>query len=180
MPKKKDPSKTLGERIREMRNKKKITLEAFAHQVGADPDYLEKIEEGKVSPPVGMLIQISRALAIDSATLLSDNKKKERQKSYKKRTKAYSYKNLTPGAEDKHLWAYLITLDPKKEHEKVEYKHEGEEFVFVMEGRVLVTVGKEEHELKKGASLHFLSSNPHTLKDLSSKQSKLLVVVYTP
>ena len=180
MPKKKDPSKTLGERVREMRAKKKISLEGFAHQIGADPTYLERIEDGRVSPPVGMLIQISRALAIDSATLLSESKKQERVKSYKKRTKAYSYKNLTPGAEDKHLWAYLITLDPKKEHAKVEYKHEGEEFVYVMDGKVQVTVGTKEHELKKGASLHFMSSTPHTLKNLSTKQSKLLVVVYTP
>ncbi len=180
MPKKPLQSKSLGERIRDMREKQKMDVESFALQIGVDAAYLKKIEEGKVSPPVGTLIQISRALAVDSATLLAEDKRKERLRSYRKRTRAYSYKTLTPGAEDKHLWAYLVTMEPKKEHEKVEYKHEGEEFVYVIEGRVQVTVGKDVHQLKKGASLHFVSGLPHTLKNLSSAEAKLLVVVYTP
>ena len=67
---------------------------------------------------------------IDSRSLLSDEKKKRRQ-GYLKRTKAYAYKCLTPDAEDKHLWAYLITLDPEKQHAMVAYRHEGEEFAYV-------------------------------------------------
>jgi len=129
---------------------------------------------------VGGLIQISRELAVDSASLLAEEKKKERIKSYIKRTKAYSYKALTAGAEDKHLWAYLVTLEPKKQHEMVAYKHEGEEFVYVVEGRVEIQVGKEINVIKKGQSLHFNSGISHNLKNLSSKQSTLLVVVYTP
>jgi quercetin dioxygenase-like cupin family protein len=141
---------------------------------------LKKIEEGKISPPVGALIQISRALAVDSATLLAEEKRKERIQSYRKRTKAYSYKSLTPGAEDKHLWAYLVTLDPKKEHEMVAYKHEGEEFVYVLEGKVEIKVGDDLNVIKKGGTLHFNSGLPHNLRNLSAKQAQLLVVVYTP
>ena len=117
---------------------------------------------------------------MDSASLLAEEKKKERVKSYIKRTKAYSYKTLTAGAEDKHLWAYLVTLEPKKQHEMVVYKHEGEEFVYVVEGRVEIQVGKQINVIKKGQSLHFNSSISHNLKNLSTKQSTLLVVVYTP
>ncbi len=138
-----------------------------------------KIEEGKLSPPVGALINISRALAIDSKTLLSEEKKKRRQ-SYIKRTKAYAYRSLTPDSEDKHLWAYLVALEPKKQHEMVAYKHEGEEFMYVLEGRVQVTIGEEAHELKKGQTIHFNSGVTHNLRNLSSKDSKLIVVVYTP
>jgi quercetin dioxygenase-like cupin family protein len=119
-------------------------------------------------------------LAIESAALLAEDKKVERRRSYKKRTKSYSYTNLNPGAEDKHLWAYMVTLDPRKDHKMVEFKHEGEEFIYVMEGRIEAQVGDEAHILKKGASLHFDSSKPHNLRNLSSKNSKLLVVVYTP
>ena len=180
MAKKAAASKSLGERIREMRTRQKMDLETLAHQTGYSVDYLERVEEGKASPAVGTLIQISRALAVDSASLLAEDRKKERRRSYRKRTRAYSYKNLVPGAEDKHLWAYLITLEPKKAHEKVEYKHEGEEFVYVLDGRVQVQVGEETHTLTKGKSLHFDSSREHLLKNLSSKESKLLVIVYVP
>ncbi len=180
MPKKPAKSLSLGERIRKMREKQNMDLAQLAHRVGFDPEYLQDVESGKVSPPVGSLIQISRALSIDSGTLLAEEKKEERRQSYRKRTKAYSYKNLTPNAEDKHLWAYLITLDPKKEHEMVSYQHEGEEFVYVLEGRIELQVAEETHVLKTGASLHFNSALKHFLKNLSSKHSKLIVVVYAP
>ena len=180
MAKKAKASESLGERIRRMRTRQKVDLETLAQQTGYSRDYLEQIEEGKASPAVGTLIQISRALAVDSASLLAEDRKKERRRSYRKRTRAYSYKNLVPGAEDKHLWAYLITLEPKKAHERVEYKHEGEEFVYVLEGRVQLQVGQDVHTLKKGKSLHYNSAQEHTLKNLSSKESKLLAVVYIP
>ncbi|MFC1836863.1 helix-turn-helix domain-containing protein [Thermodesulfobacteriota bacterium] len=180
MAKKKSESESLADRIRKMRKKRKLSLEDVAAKAGCDADYLKELEEGKVSPPVGTLIQISRALAVESAALLSEDRKKERRRSYRKRTKAYSYKNLIPGAQDQHLWAYLITLEPKKEHKKVEYKHEGEEFVYVLEGRIQIQVGGETTELKKGKSLHFDSAMPHMMKNLSAKESKMLVVVYAP
>ena len=180
MPKKAAKAPSLGDRIRKMRQKQNVDLNQLAEKTGYAPEYLQQIEEGKVSPPVGALIQITRALALDSASLLADEKKKERRQSYLKRTKAYSYKSLTPDAQDKHLWAYEITLAPKKEHEMVAYKHEGEEFVYVMVGKVSVQVGDEINTLKKGESLHFNSAISHNLKNLSTKQSKLVVVVYTP
>ncbi len=178
----KKPSKTLsvGDKIRQMRENLKMALDQLAEKTGYQVDYLQAVEEGAISPAVGNLIQISRALALDSASLLSEDRKVERRKSHLKRTKAYSYKSLTPDADDKHLWAYLVTLDPKKEHEMVAYRHEGEEFMFVIEGRVEVRVGEIVHELKKGANLHFDSGVAHHLRNLSSKTSKLLVVVFTP
>ncbi len=178
----KKPLKTesLGERIRQMRKKQNIDLETLAEKLGQPVDFLQQIEEGKTSPPVGALIQISRALSMESGELLSEGRRQERRKGYRKRTKAYKYKTLTPEAEDNHLWAYQVTLDPKQEHERVEYKHEGEEFVYVLEGRVEIRVGDEKHILRKGSSLHFNSAAPHTLTNLSKTEAKLIVVVYAP
>jgi transcriptional regulator with XRE-family HTH domain len=180
MPKKPGKTQSLGERIRDMRKKLRLDVNQLAEKVGWTPEYLEQIEAGKTSPPVGALIQICRGLSLDSATLLAEERKVQRRRGYIKRTRAYAYKNLTPDARDKHLWAYLVTLDPKKAHEMVAYKHEGEEFVFVLEGRVEIRVGDEIHVIKKGGSLHFNSGIAHDLKNLSAKQAKLIVVVYTP
>ena len=179
MPKRPAKTQSLGDRIRLMREQQRLDIKQLADKTGYSQEYLMKIEEGKLSPPVGALINISRALAVDSKTLLSEEKKKRRQ-SYIKRTKAYAYRSLTPDAEDKHLWAYLVALEPKKQHEMVAYKHEGEEFMYVLEGKVQITVGEEVYELKKGQTIHFNSGVTHNLKNLSSKDSKLIVVVYTP
>jgi len=180
MAKKTEKTQSAGDRIREMRKRLNLEIKQLCEKTGLDAEFLEDIEAGTVSPPVGVLIQISRALSVDSATLLAEEKRQERRQSYRKRTKAYSYKNLTPDAEDKHLWAYLVTLDPRKAHEMVEYRHLGEEFVYVLEGKVEIQVGDQVYQLKKGSTLHFNSNVPHKLQNLSTKKSQLIVVVYTP
>jgi quercetin dioxygenase-like cupin family protein len=180
MAKKIKKGESLGERLRKMREGQDLDITALAHKTGYAPEYITEVEEDKVSPPVGFLIQISRALQIDSSTFLAETKKKERRQSYLKRTKAYSYENLTPGSEDKHLWAYLITLDPQKEHERIAYQHEGEEFVYCLNGEVEIQVSEKQHTLKAGDSLHFNSAEEHNLKNLVDEETKLLVVVFTP
>ncbi len=180
MAKKAAPSVSLGQRVRKMREEQDISLDALAHKIGYSPEYLADLESDKVTPPVGALIQISRALKIDSGSLLSETKKKARKAGYSQRTKAYSYENLTPESADKHLWAYLITLEPKQEHERVVFKHEGEEFLYVLDGEVEVTVGETPHTVQIGEAFHFDSSKEHQLKNLIDTESKLLVVVYTP
>lgn len=180
MAKKASKTQSVGDKIREMREKLKIDIEKLAEKTGYDTEYLRELEAGVISPAVGALIQISRAMSVDSSELLAEEKKEARRKSHLKRTKAYSYKSLTPDADDKHLWAYLVTLDPKKEHEMVAYQHDGEEFMFVIDGKVEVKVGEDIHVIKKGEHVHFNSGIQHHLRNLSSKISTLIVVVYTP
>jgi transcriptional regulator with XRE-family HTH domain len=180
MPKEPARTETIGDRIRKMRKSKNLELNAVAEKIGCNPELLNDIEENRSSPPVGLLIQISRALAVDTSALLAEERRKERLKSYRKRTKSYSYKTLNPGAEDKHLWAYMVTLEPEKDHEMVEFKHDGEEFMYVMDGKVEIQVGDDVSMLKKGDSLHFNSALTHKLRNASQKETKLLVVVYTP
>jgi len=180
MAKRPEKVESIGKKIHKMRTNLKLELTDLAEKAGCTPEHLEQIEEGKIVPPVGTLVQISRALAVDSASLLAEEKRAERRRSYRKRTQAYAYESLTPDAQDKHLWAYLVILAPKKPHDMVEYQHTGEEFVYAIEGRVEIQVGDEVHVVKKGGSVHFNSGIKHNVRNLSSKQSKLLVVVYTP
>lgn len=183
MPRKKVArSVPVGEKIKKARQKKKITLDRVANDTGCSIDYLKQIESGKAIPSVGTLLQISRALEIDSGLLLKEDSSavERRAKAYKKRTKNYAYTTLTPGAENKHLKAFLVTVDAMKDHEGVGYQHEGEEFTFVLEGEVEITVGDHVNRLKKGQSLHFNSGIRHRLRNVGKKKAELLVVIYTP
>mgnify|MGYP000444782702 FL=1 len=76
--------------------------------------------------------------------------------------------------------AFLVTIDPKQDHRMVEYKHEGEEFLYVLKGQVEVRVGENQNLLKRGETLHFNSGTPHKLRNISEEEAKLLVVIYTP
>ena len=73
----------------------------------------------------------------------------------------------------------MVAIEPHLAHKPVAYKHEGEEFIFVMAGELEFTLGSKVHVLKTGESIHFNSDVPHKLKSLSSEQTQCLVVLYT-
>ena len=172
----------IGKKIKKVRTEKKLTLDQIANETGHSIDYLKSVETGKEMPPVGALLQIARALEIDSGFFLKEQEAtmKDRVKEYTKRTDEYAYKTLTPGAENKHLKAFHVTIDPMEDHTGVGYQHEGEEFNYVLAGTVQVIVGDHVNTLKTGDSLHFNSSIKHQLKNIGSETAKLLVVIYTP
>jgi quercetin dioxygenase-like cupin family protein len=184
MTTKKVDEKSFGAKMKQLRQVRKISLENLANKTGFSQRYLKDIEEGTAIPPVSAVIQIAKALSIDSGSFLSaeeqEASERKRRESFFKRTQAYSYKTLTPDAETKHMKAFLVTIDPKQDHKMVEYRHEGEEFLYVLKGHVEVMVGENQNLLKKGETLHFNSGIPHKLRNLSEDEAKLLVVIYTP
>ena len=170
--------------MKKLRIKKGLSLKQLANETGYSSQFLEKIERGDVIPPVSAIIQIAKALSVDSGTFLSGEQQtaseERRRKSFLVRTEAYAYQTLTPGAETKHLKAFLVTIDPQEEHKGVDYHHEGEEFIYVLEGKVEVMVGEERNILKTGQSLHFNSAISHKLRNLAEKPAKFISVIYTP
>ena len=182
MPRKKSTPQPVGKRIKKVREDKNITLDRMANETGYSIDYLKKIESGKVIPPVGTLLTLSRALDLDSGFFLKEQESNlsKRIKAYTKRTENYAYTTLTPGAENKHLKAFRVTVDPMGEHKGVGYLHQGEEFVYVLSGKIEVTVGEHVNKLKTGDSLHFNSGIRHKMRNTGKKETELLVVVYGP
>jgi quercetin dioxygenase-like cupin family protein len=183
MPKpKKQQRLSIGEKIKNVRIEKSVPLERIANETGFSVDHLKKIESGKAIPPVGAILQIARALEIDSASLLKEpeSKMEKRITAHTKRTENYAYTTLTPGAENKHLKAFRVAIEANEEHKGVDYHHEGEEFDYVLSGKVQVTVGDHVNTLAAGDSLHFNSAIPHRLRSVSAERAELLVVIYTP
>lgn len=173
----------LGKRLLKMRRERKLTLKNLANATGLTTDRISEIEKGEDIPPIAVILQLSKALGIDSSILLREEKKlagRQSDADYQKRTEDYTNETLTPEARHKHLKAFKISIDPKSDHEGVGYQHLGEEFVYVLKGRVEVTVGENKNLLIPGRSLHFDSSIVHRLRNLSTKTAELLVVLYTP
>jgi len=172
----------VGQKIKKARTAKKLKLDQLANETGFSVDYLKEIESGKAIPPVGALLQISRALEIDSGSLLKEpeSRLESRIKAHTKRTENYAYTTLTPGAENKHLKAFLVTIEAMQNHKGVGYHHEGEEFVYVLTGKIEVVVGEHVNVLEDGDSLHFNSGIRHQLRNISDETAELLVVIYSP
>ncbi|MBW1963313.1 MAG: cupin domain-containing protein [Deltaproteobacteria bacterium] len=183
MPRKKAGAiEPVGKRIKKVREQKKLTLDWMANETGYSVGYLKKIEAGKEIPPVGTLLTISRALDLDSGFFLrtQESNLNNRIKAYTKRTENYAYTTLTPGAENKHLKAFQVTVDPMKDHKGVGYLHEGEEFVYVLSGNIEVTVGEHVNKLATAESLHFNSGIKHKMRNPGKVKTELLVVLYSP
>ncbi len=173
---------SVGKKIKKARQGKKVTFNNMANETGLSVDEIRSIENGNTVPSVGNLLQIARVLQIDSGFLLKNQEEtlENRVKEYEKRTDNYAYTSLTPGAENKHLKAFKIKIDPMQDHKGVGYCHEGEEFVYVLKGKVEIMVGDHKNVLKKDESLQFNSSIKHHLANKSKKTAELIVIVYGP
>ncbi len=180
--KKADAVVPVGKKIKKERLKKKMSLDRVANETGFSVDYLKEVESGKKIPPVGALLQIARALEIDSGFFLKEQETslRSRIKAYTKRTENYAYTTLTPGAENKHLKAFKVSIDAMKDHKGVGYQHEGEEFVYVLAGKIEVIVGDHVNKLNVGDSLHFNSGIRHQLRNVGNEKAELIVVIYGP
>ena len=173
----------LGKRLMKLRREKKLTLKNLANETGLTHEYISKVEKGDVIPPVAVILQLSKALEIDSGMLLREEKERAGKKSaadYQKRTEAYDYQTLTPEARHKHLKAFKIFIDPQSDHKGISYQHLGEEFIYVLKGKIEVMVGENKNILGPNKCLHFNSSIVHKLRNLSDLKAELLVVLYTP
>jgi len=203
------PKNPIGAKLAAQRRKKKLSLEELAEKTGLKEDDLvgcigdyhavivrsatkitrkviEAGESGVVFPPVGDILKISRALTVDPGQLLGspakdpDERKKRRIDDFNKRASSYLYTILTPQAMNKHLRAFRVVIPPGAEHPKISYQHEGEEFIYVLEGTLEITVGRKKHALKQHDALHFDSGITHALKNPGAKECVLVVTVYTP
>lgn len=177
------PKGGFGAMVRQLREARGWSAEELAQKTGQAPDFIDQVESDRMSPPVAFIISMARAMEVDPGTFLSKEEqtaiRDRRAQAFHQRTHNYSYTTLTPDAEASHLRAFMVTIDPHLAHKPVAYKHEGEEFIYVMAGDLEFTLGSKVHRLKMGESIHFNSDTPHKLKSISSEPTRCLVVLYT-
>ncbi len=171
----------VGGRIKKARQEKGLNLDELAGRIGCSGEYLQWVEDGQVEPPVALLLQVAKTMNLDSGAFLTvDDSPERRLEEAAKRTKAYSYRTLTPPEADKHLMAFSVTIPPRTGHEGVGYQHEGEEFVYVVSGEVELLVDTEKFRLGEKESHRFNANVDHHLSNPSDETVELLVILYVP
>ena len=178
----------VGTRIRLLREERGFSLEDLSDLTGFEVSQLEDIETGRFKPQLGMVMKLSKAL--DSAVgrlvsgmgtkLYSITRKNERKaiaRSASKTSKksVYSYMSLAPEVHGRHMEALIIQLE--KNEEKEVSVHNGEEFVYVLEGTANLTIAKESYDLAPGDSAYYLSTTPHYITAKTEKAT-ILAVLY--
>ena len=173
-----------GSRLIRMRRSHGLTREVLAESVGRTPEFIKEVENNHTTASVGLLLKLAEVFDIDAGTFLNEEEQTklagERAQAYTRRTANYYYQSLTPGAENEHLRVFMITIESRQKHKPVDYRHEGEEFVYVLEGKLELTLDGKNHTLMPGESKKYNSQIPHQLKSLSDEKTRCLVTLYTP
>ena len=100
-----------------------------------------------------------------------------RYNSQKGKHYGYEYEALAPQKKDRHLEPFLVTLEPA-ETEEERSTHDGQEFIFVLKGKMEVRLGTEIHILEPGDTIYYDSTVPHLVKCYGKGTTKMLAVLY--
>ena len=179
----------IGIRIRTLREEKGLSIEALSNLTGFDIEFLSDIENQNIQPQLGTIIKLSKALdsafsrlvsgvgdKLYSVTRKKDQKTVSRSTSRKGQKKMYAYKSLAPEVKGRHMEALMVQLEEDPEEEVS--VHEGEEFIFVLEGRHEFVYDGRKYVMEKGDSVYFDAAAPHSGRSLGKKRAKILLVMF--
>lgn len=177
----------VGMRVAKYRENLGLTQEQLAVNSGLDASYIADVEAGRVYPPVGTLVKLSRALGQRLGTFMDDQfqpdpitvRRADRveEASAKAADGHYHYYPLGKGKTDRHMEPMFIRIFPD-DIQKTS-SHEGEEFIVVVSGKVIIKYGKEEQILEVGDSTYFNAVVPHYVGAVDGP-AEIYAVIYTP
>ena len=189
----KGPELKVGEKVRELRERGGLSLQEMAERTGFSSALLSQIENHMISPPLGALIKIAKALEVRVGTFLGEDpqepfsivRKQERKHISRFASKegvsyGYSYESLGFDKKDRHMEPFLIQLEPATVKSEKLSTHDGEEFIFILEGEMEVFLGTHKDVLYAGDCIYYDSSMPHKVQCHGEIPTKILAVIWTP
>jgi transcriptional regulator with XRE-family HTH domain len=173
----------VGDRLREIRLKSRLSLRELAKQSGLNVNTLSLIENGRTSPSVSTLQQLGQSLRVPITAFFETDhgeKKAVFQKSGVRPRAAFAHglmEDLGAGMPRFGTEPMIVTLNPNADSGKTPIVHTGREFVYCVEGKIAYTVDTETYVLEPGDSLLFEAYLPHHWKNLLTVPSRALLVL---
>ena len=190
---------TPGEHIAELRKTYSISRETLSERSGIPVDLIVKIEDEGRIPDLAPLIKIARALGVRLGTLLDDHEElgpvitragaitaserfvtglPQKQSSAKNDHQGLHFKPLAADKNGRHMEPFIVDIESDAHQEKS--AHEGEEFIHVLEGNLLLEYGSVKETLKPGDSVYYDSIVPHRVSAADLNPVRIMAVIYTP
>lgn len=177
----------IAKRLSGLRDMLGISVEEMAATCHASAENYAGYESGEKDIPVSALENISKRFNIEMTALLFGDEPK--MKSYfltrsgqgmaMERTKAYKYQALASGFIGRKADPFIVTVEPVPAETPVHLNsHDGQEFNYVLEGKLLLNINGHELILNEGDSLYFDASQPHGMKALNDKPVKFLAIIF--
>lgn len=178
-----------GDKIRQVRERKGITLKQAAEKAGVSESLVSQIERNKVSPSVDTLLNLAHVLGIDFDFLFSDYRQKRNvdlvKHNEQRRLEAggviYNQLSMLHGTDSGHsLEALHMEIAPGSEKGSSDYGHPGRELGYILQGTGVLLYGAEVYKLEKGDSISFSSDIPHILRNTGKNILKAIWVITPP
>lgn len=173
----------IGSKIKQLRQQLNLSQSELADRCELTKGYISQLENDLTSPSIATLIDILSALG----TNLADFFKKEDDERI-----VFSENDFIEKHDDGMLLKWIIPNAQKNEMEPVlvellpgastadDFPHEGEEFGFVMEGKISISLGNAKYTCKKGESFYYTANKPHSIKNIGKSTAKFIWVSTPP
>ena len=181
----------VGAHIHALRTSLGITLQELAEKTGFSAALLSQVENRMTSPPLGMLVKIANACDTSVSALIGGReeaafsivRKEDRSTVSRVELKGgekaeYSYEALGTGKAENRMEPFLIKLPLISDPNVPRSVHEGEEFLFVLSGRVEIFLGDYTDVLEEGDSIYYNSTTPHHVHSAGPGEASLLAVIH--
>lgn len=176
----------IGEHLKALRAARGMTLDRLADATGLTKSYLSKIQNSHKVPPIATLSRIAQALGIGIGSFFGDFlesgegasvvRSHERLPVVRGGTAfGYDYVSLAHDRLRKRMEPFVFTF-PSKIDRHVFFDHGGEEFVFILSGKVIFQVGDERWALEQGDSIYFDAAIPHRGWSVGRDATALVVI----
>ena len=174
----------IGRRLSALRNIAEMPPETFCEKTGVTTQELSDYEAGKKDFSFSFLYNAARVLGVDVIDLISGDSPRlsdwclvRKGEGYAiDRRAAYKYSHLAFTFRDKKAEPFLVTVEPKDET-PVLHSHDGQEFNWLVEGRMRFYIAGAELDLESGDSVYFNASIPHAMKALDGARAQFLAIV---
>ncbi|MBP2669872.1 MAG: transcriptional regulator [Deltaproteobacteria bacterium] len=181
----------VGENVRKFREAAGLTVQQFAERTGFSAALLAQVENRMVSPSLGTLVKIANAFDTTVSAFLGG--KEEREFSIvRKEERAvvsrvglkeggkspYTYESLGSGKAGRKMEPFLVRLQPLSEPPRARSTHDGEEFLYVLSGKIEVCLGALSDILEEGDSIYYDSTIPHHVHSADAREALILAVIH--
>ncbi len=176
--------KDIGMRLASLRDDMGISVESMAEKLGVDANVYQKYEIGEMDFSFSFIYNAAEILGVDVLDLISGDQPTLSMCSMVKKGKGYSvqreeeydYKHLAFTFRNKKAEPFLVTIEPDTKA-PVMHSHDGQEFNYVISGKMKFFIGDISYELEEGDSVYFDAGVPHAEQAIDGKAQFIAVVV---
>ncbi len=173
----------LGEKIKQMRNQKGLTQKELADRCELTKGYISQLENDLNSPSIATLTDILAALGSNLAEFFQEETEEKI---------VYTKNEFIEKNEGGVLWSWLIPNAQKNMMEPVmvelaegvstagDIPHEGEEFGYVLEGKIAIVLGNKRRLCKKGEAFYYPAAKPHCIENKGKGKARFLWISTPP